>query len=88
MEAHLKFYRDTDVDFLKISSDGYFGWPAKVLEDLQDTAALYEIEHISPDSPFMREQVERAKKIVERLDGECITISCTVCRMRRRPVLR
>lgn len=79
VEAHLKFYRDTDVDFLKISSDGYFGWPAKVLENLQDTAALYEIEHISPDSPFIREQVERAKKIVERLDGECVTIYTLFC---------
>ena len=32
VEAHLKFYRDTDVDLLKISSDGYFGWPEKTLQ--------------------------------------------------------
>lgn len=79
VEAHLKFYKDTDVDFLKISSDGYFGWPAKVLQNLTDASQLYEIEHISQESPFIREQVERAKAIVSRLNGECVTMYTLFC---------
>ena len=81
VEAHLKFYRDTDVDFLKISSDGYFGWPAKALHNLQAPSQLYGLEHINPEEPFIKEQVERAKEIVKRVDGECITMYTLFCPM-------
>lgn len=79
VEAHLKFYRETDLDIVKISSDGYFGWPAKVLQDLTDPAQLYKIEHIGMDAPFMAEQVDRAARIVERLHGECFTFYTLFC---------
>lgn len=79
VEAHLKFYRDSDVDFLKISSDGYFGWPAKALRNLQEPSELYAMEHIGPEEPFIREQVERAKEIVKRLNGECVTMYTLFC---------
>ena len=79
VEAHLKFYRETGLDVVKISSDGYFGWPAPVLQDLQDAAALYKIEHVGMDTPFMREQIERARQIVDRLDGECFTFYTLFC---------
>lgn len=80
-EAHLKFYRETDLDLVKISSDGFFGWPAKALEDLTDVSALYHIEHVSAEHPFIRGQIERAKKIVQALDGECFTLYTTFCPM-------
>ena len=38
VEAHMKFYRETDVDFIKISSDGYFGWPEETLKNLNDVS--------------------------------------------------
>lgn len=80
-EAHLKFYRETDLDLVKISSDGFFGWPAKALEDLTDVSALYHIGHVSAEHPFIRGQIERAKKIVQALDGECFTLYTTFCPM-------
>lgn len=80
-EAHLKFYRETDLDLVKISSDGFFGWPAKALEDLTDVSALYHIEHVPAEHPFIRGQIERAKKIVQALDGECFTLYTTFCPM-------
>lgn len=79
VEAHLKFYRETDLDFVKISSDGYFGWPAKVLQNLQDPAQLYDIEHVGMETPFMAEQVQRATAIVEQLKGECFTFYTLFC---------
>lgn len=81
VEAHLKFYRETDVDLVKISSDGFFGWPAEVLKDLQDASRLYEIAHVAKEDPFIRKQIERAKAIVEKLDGECFTLYTTFCPM-------
>lgn len=74
VEAHLKFYRETDVDFLKISCDGFFGWPNNTLKNLTDVKQLYQMEHISADSPFIRDQIERAKGVVQKLNGECVTI--------------
>ncbi len=35
IDAQMKFYRDTDQDFVKISCDGYFGFPNPVLENLE-----------------------------------------------------
>lgn len=79
VEAHLKFYKDTDVDLLKISSDGYFGWPEPTLKNLKDARELYAMTSIGKDSSFIREQVERAKAIVLRLHGECCTLYTLFC---------
>lgn len=79
VEAHLKFYRDTGLDVVKISSDGYFGWPAPTLQHLKAPESLYEIEHVGMDAPFMAEQVERARQIVDRLDRECFTFYTLFC---------
>ena len=79
VEAHLRFYRDTDVDLLKISSDGYFGWPEKTLVQLQEPGQLYNMAHISPDDPFISGQIERAKAIVHRLNNECCTLYTLFC---------
>ena len=81
VEAHLKFYRDTGLDAVKISSDGYFGWPAPTLQDLKDTEALYEIEHVGMETSFMQKQIERARQIVDRLDGDCFTFYTLFCPM-------
>lgn len=79
VEAHLKFYQDTDLDIAKISSDGYFGWPEKTLKDLTDPEQLYRMGHVTMDSPFMKEQVARASEIVRRLNGECFTFYTLFC---------
>lgn len=79
VEAHLKFYRETGLDIVKISSDGYFGWPAKTLQNLQDPAELYNIEHIGMDTAFMSEQVARADAIVKKLNGDCFTFYTLFC---------
>ena len=79
VEAHLKFYRETNQDVVKISSDGYFGWPARVLQNLEDVSALYHMDHVPGSHPYIREQVERAKAIVSALNGECFTFYTLFC---------
>ena len=74
---HLAFFRDTDEDMMKISSDGFFGWPAEALKPPYDVKKLYDIAHIPADHPYMRRQVERAKAITRALDGEAVTIYTT-----------
>ena len=41
IREQIKFYRDMDLDFLKISCDGYFGWPEKTLINLESARQLY-----------------------------------------------
>ena len=75
--AHLKFFHDTDEDLMKISSDGYFGWPAEALKAPHDVKKLYKIEHIPLSHPYMRGQIDRVKAIVSALNGEAMTVYTT-----------
>lgn len=67
VEAHLKYYRETDLDFVKIMSDGYFIYPFPEIKTADDWAKL---TPIGKDHPFIRDQVDRAKKIVDAIGKE------------------
>ncbi len=69
-----KFLHDTDVDFMKLSGDKYFGWPAPALAGIEKAEDLYRVRPLGEDHPFIRGQVDRAKKVVRALDGECPAI--------------
>ena len=67
VQAHLKYYRETDLDFVKIMCDGYFPFP---LPQIQCAADWKKVEPLAKDHPFIREQVERAGAIVKELGKE------------------
>ena len=69
-QAHLKYYKETDVDFVKIMSDDYFEYPLPTIEKPTDWR---KIKPLGKDHPFIQDQVWRAKRVVELLDGECCT---------------
>ncbi len=69
-----KFLHDTDVDFMKLSGDKYFGWPAPVLKEIGNPANLYRMKPLGPNHPCIRGQIERTKKVVKALGGECPAI--------------
>ncbi len=73
-QVQAKFLRDTDVDFMKLSGDKYFGWPATVLERIEKAEDLMKIRRLGPDHPYIRGQIERTKKVVKALEGECPAI--------------
>lgn len=70
----LEAYHNTDVDFVKLSADKYFGWPAPALKGIENAKQLYDIQPLGADHPFIREQIERTKKIVKGLNGECVAL--------------
>lgn len=59
VDAHIKYYQDTDLDIMKIMSDG-FNYPIPPIQDVKDIAAL---KPLDKDHPFIRGQVDRAKAI-------------------------
>lgn len=68
VQAHLKYYRETDLDFVKIMCDGYFPYP--ITEKITCAADFKKLQPLSADHPFIREQVERAAEIVKEIGQE------------------
>lgn len=67
VKAHLKYYRETDLDFVKIMCDSYFPYPLPEIRTAQDWRGL---KPLTAEHPFIREQVERAKAIVAEIGSE------------------
>ena len=67
VKAHLKYYRETDLDFVKIMCDNYFPYP---LPEIKTAADLKTLKPLTADHPFIAEQVERAKAIVKEIGQE------------------
>lgn len=66
--AHLRYYRETDLDFLKVMSDGYFPYPLE--REIHEASDWYSLKPLGRTHPYITEQVERAKKIVEAIGKE------------------
>ena len=69
-----KFLRDTDVDFMKLSGDKYFGWPSPVLKGIEKADELYNLEPLGENHPWIRGQVQRASKVIDALNGDCVAL--------------
>ena len=68
VQAHLRYYRETDLDFLKIMNDGYSSYP---LPDTVKTAKdLWDLKPLGKEHPWIKDQVWRAKRIVEEIGQE------------------
>lgn len=74
VKCQLDAYKNTDVDFVKLSADKYFGWPAPALDGITSAKELYDIQPLGADHPFIRGQIERTKKIIRALNGECVAL--------------
>ena len=71
IKAHLKYYRETDLDFLKVMSDGFFSYP--IDEEIKKASDWYKIKPHGKDHPYIRGQVERVKAIVDEIgDERCV----------------
>ena len=65
VRAHADYVRDCDLDMLKIMCDGYFPYP--VPDNCVTAADWWNLQPLGKDHPFIREQVERARRLVEEL---------------------
>lgn len=67
-QAHVDYFRSTDLDFIKVQATNYFAYPLPKIEKASDWRKL---RPIGRDDPYIRDQVWRAKRIVELTGGEC-----------------
>lgn len=68
VKAHLDYVRDVDTDLLKIMCDSYFDYP--IPKDIVTAADWYKLQPLTPEHPFIAEQVERARRLVEEIGRE------------------
>ena len=73
-KKQLAAYKNTDVDFMKLSGDKYFGWPSPVLKGIEKADELYNLEPLGENHPWIRGQVQRACKVIDALNGDCVAL--------------
>lgn len=79
IKNQLDFYKATDIDFIKLSADKYFGWPDPILKDIKHADTLYQLHPLKKDDPFIRGQIERTRKLVQQLNRDCCTFYLIFC---------
>lgn len=74
VDAHLDYYNNVDVDIAKLMCDGYFDYPNPVAKAVKESKDWYDLKPLGADSPFVREQVERAKAVKAGLTSDCLIL--------------
>ncbi len=69
VKAHLKYYRETDLDFLKIMNEH----PYRVETVIKNPSDWRKLRPAPLDSPFFQAQLDEIKMITDELGGECLT---------------
>ena len=67
-------FKNTDVDFMKLSGDKYFPWPSPALENIEKAEDLFKMEPLGALHPQIRGQISRTAKVVRGLGGECVSL--------------
>ncbi|MEG0368880.1 MAG: uroporphyrinogen decarboxylase family protein [Hungatella sp.] len=70
VESHLKFFKETDTDILKIMNENLVPY----MGEIKTAADFGMIRTISMQDQFMKDQVELVKKILDRCDPEGFTM--------------
>lgn len=70
VQAHVDYYRATDIDFLKIMSDG-LGYPLRARIDR--AADWKNVKPLDPADPFFSDTVARCAEINRAVGDECYT---------------
>lgn len=61
VDAHIQFYKKSDIDFIKIMSDGYFDYPNLIIPKIKNPEDWFLMKPLGENHPFIEEQVQRAK---------------------------
>lgn len=71
VNEHLNWYRNYDLDFIKVMCDGYFNYPNPFIQTIKSAEDWFNITPMGENHPWITKQVERAKGVVEGVNGEC-----------------
>lgn len=73
IDGHLKFYEAFKPDFVKLMSDGFFGYPNAALANVKSARDLAAIKPIGADHPWFEKQVSLVKELTAKFGAEVFT---------------
>lgn len=71
IEGHQRFYEEFHPDFLKLMSDGFFGYPSEAVQSLKNGKDLDQVKAASPET-WIEEQVALVKELTGRFGKEVL----------------
>ncbi len=81
VDAHINLYREADFDLIKIMCDGYFNYPNPGIAQIKEAHDWFNLKPLGADHPFIRNQIKRAKGVVDGVKGECCVFYNVFCPM-------
>lgn len=81
VDQHLELFRETGMDMIKVMCDGYFNYPNPYIEKVTSAEDWFGLTPMGEDSPYIANQVLRAKRVVEGVKGECCVFYNVFCPM-------
>lgn len=73
IDGHLKFTEAFKPDFVKLMSDGFFGYPNASLANAKSAGDLAAIKPIGADHPWIEKQVELVKHLTSKIGPDVFT---------------
>lgn len=73
LDGHKVFYNAFKPDFLKLMSDGFFGYPNPALYAVKSASALRDVTSIGADHPWILKQIALVKELTDTFGAEVLT---------------
>ena len=81
VEQHLKLYREAGMDMIKVMCDGYFNYPNPYIEKVTCAEDWFGLTPLGDDHPYITNQVNRVRAIVDAVKDECCVFYNVFCPM-------
>ncbi len=81
VEEHLKLYRETGMDMIKVMCDGFFCYPNEWIQKVKEPEDWYGMKPLGKEHAYIQNQVKRAKNVVNGVEGECCVFYNVFCPM-------
>lgn len=73
LEGELRYIEESQPDFVKIMTDGFFSYPNPAVQRARTAAELAKVRPLPDDHPFFTRQIAYAKEITSRYGSEIAT---------------
>lgn len=73
VEGHLDYYKKTNPDMMKLMNEGFMGYPPIMSNPLETAEDLLRIKSIGPDDPWITEQIQHVRRLVDLFSDEVMT---------------
>lgn len=73
INGHQKYFDEFKPDFLKLMSDGFFGYPSKIIEEAAYAEDLWKVKAVGENHPWIQKQVKLVLELTKRFGTEVVT---------------